>query len=361
MPIQSIIIGTGSFVPSNIKYNADFANHDFYDETEKKIELPSAIIAEKFKLITGIEERRYADNDMTASSMAIIAAKRAIADAAIDPETIDQIIFAHNFGDVAQGMLQSEMVPSLASRLKNGLGIKNPNCIPYDLLFGCPGWIQGVLQADAFFKAGIAKRALVVGAETLSRVIDNHDRDSMIFSDGAGASVLEAKNTDDISNTRVGILASLAQSHTAEEINYLYYGKSNLPGADQSVRYLKMKGRKVYEYAMIHVPKAMKTCLDNEGLKLEDVKLFFLHQANQKMDIGFIKELYKLYGENNIPDYIMPMSIEKFGNSSVATIPTLFDMVKHGQLENYALQAGDIIMFAAVGAGMNINTFCYRV
>src|ERR1700709_1845057 len=205
MPIQTIITGTGSFVPETIQYNIDFANHEFYDETEKKIELPSAIIAEKFKLITGIKERRYWDGDMTASSMAILAAKSAIADADIDPETIDQIIFAHNFGEVAHGMSQSEMVPSLASRLKHGLGIKNPNCIPYDLLFGCPGWIQGVLQADAFFKAGLAKKALVVGAETLSRVIDKHDRDSMIFSDGAGACILEAKNADNI--TGAGILA----------------------------------------------------------------------------------------------------------------------------------------------------------
>lgn len=122
-----------------------------------------------------------------------------------------------------------------------------------------------------------------------------------------------------------------------------------------------MKGRKVYEYAIKNVPIAMKTCIDNAGVPIEQVKKFFLHQANEKMDEGFIKALYKLYGIRAIPEDIMPMSIHELGNSSVATIPTLYDRVKKGFYANHQLNKGDIVVFASVGAGMNINAICYKV
>jgi 3-oxoacyl-[acyl-carrier-protein] synthase-3 len=242
--------------------------------------------------------------------------------------------------------------------VKHGLGIKNPHCVAYDVLFGCPGWLQGLIQADTYFKAGIAKKCLVIGAEALSRVIDIYDRDSMIFSDGAGAAVVEAMPAD---RTTAGILSWSAQSHCIDEAFYLYLGKSNFPGADPRIRYIKMKGRKVYEYAMKHVPAAMKDSLDKAHIPIEAVKKIFIHQANEKMDEGIIQRLFKLYGLKEIPEHIMPMSIHKFGNSSVATIPTLLDMVKRGTLDDHALQPGDVIMFASVGAGMNINAVCYRM
>lgn len=355
---RTVITGTGSFIPPNIKTNKEFVDQAFYSEDNERIIAPPNEIVEKFKDITGIEERRYADADMTTSDMATIAARKAIEDAGVDPETLDQIILAHNFGNVLKNTIQTDVLPALASRVKQGLGIRNPNCVAYDILFGCPGWIQGVIQADAYIKAGIAKKCLVIGAETLSRVIDIYDRDSMIFSDGAGATVIEAVSADE---TNSGILASSMQSHCVDEAFYLSYGKSNFPGADPDVRYMKMKGRKVYEYAIKNVPAAMKACLDKCGLQVTDVKKFFLHQANEKMDEGFVKVLYKLYGLKEIPADIMPMSIHKLGNSSVATIPTLYDMVKHGLMNEHELAPGDIVMFASVGAGMNINAFCYRV
>jgi 3-oxoacyl-[acyl-carrier-protein] synthase-3 len=236
------------------------------------------------------------------------------------------------------------------------LGIKNPACVAYDILFGCPGWIQGVIQADAFIKAGMAKKCLVIGAETLSRVVDVHDRDSMIFSDGAGACIVE--HSDD-SNT--GILASSVQSHCDDETYFLYLGKSYHPEGEEATRYIKMKGRKVYEYAIKNVPIAMKECIEKAGVDIHDVKKFFLHQANEKMDEGFIKALFKLYGIKEIPKDIMPMSIHELGNSSVATIPTLYDRVKHGFYKEHQLHKGDIVIFASVGAGMNINAICYKI
>jgi len=354
--MATIITGTGSYIPGLVVPNNSFSDHSFYGEDGVLINTPNAEIFEKFKDITGIYERRYAEENVNTSDLATKAAALAIEDAGIDPETIDQIIVAHNFGNVIAGTIQSDTIPAIASRVKNLLGIRNPNCVAYDLLFGCPGWIQGVIHADSFIKSGLAKRCLVIGAETLSRVVDPHDRDSMIFSDGAGACIVE--NSTDTSS---GILASSVQSHCMDEAYYLYLGKSYHPEGDEATRYIKMKGRKVYEYAIKNVPIAMKECIEKAGVDIHDVKKFFLHQANEKMDEGFIKALYKLYGIRVVPENVMPMSIHDLGNSSVATIPTLYDMVKHGKYKEHQLNKGDVVIFASVGAGMNINAICYRV
>ena len=354
--MATIITGTGSYIPGLVIPNDSFSDHSFYGEDGVLINTPNAEIFEKFKDITGIYERRYAEENVNTSDLATKAAALAIEDAGIDPETIDQIIVAHNFGNVITGTIQSDAVPSIASRVKNLLGIRNPSCVAYDLLFGCPGWIQGVIHADSFIKSGLAKRCLVIGAETLSRVIDPHDRDSMIFSDGAGACIVE-NSTDNTS----GILSSSVQSHCMDEAYYLYLGKSYHPEGDEATRYIKMKGRKVYEYAIKNVPIAMKECIEKAGVDIHEVKKFFLHQANEKMDEGFIKALFKLYGIKDIPENVMPMSIHELGNSSVATIPTLYDMVKRGKYKEHQLDKGDVVIFASVGAGMNINAICYRV
>ena len=358
MSFKTVITGTGCFIPEVIKTNSDFIKQDFYAEGTQLVTTASQEVVDKFQGITGIEERRYAADDMNSSDMAVIAARLAVENSGIDAEELDQIILAHNFGNVINNTIQTDAVPSLASRVKHDLGIKNPNCVAYDILFGCPGWVQGVIQADTYFKAGVAKKVLVIGTETLSRVIDIYDRDCMIFSDGAGASVLEAKLANE---TNSGILSWSAQSHCMDEAYYIYMGKSNFPDADSRIRYMKMKGRKVYEYAMLHVPAAMKNCLEKANVSIQDVKKVFIHQANEKMDEGIIHRLFKLYGLKEIPEHIMPMNIHKFGNSSVATIPTLFDMVTKGSLNDHELNTGDIVLFASVGAGMNINAVCYRM
>jgi 3-oxoacyl-[acyl-carrier-protein] synthase III len=355
---RSIITGTGSYIPTETKTNRDFTAHDFYDENNQKIKANPTVVVEKFQGITGIEERRYASTQLNASDIGTLAAKAAIEDSGINPETIDQIIVAHNFGNVIKHTNQTDILPALASRIKHDLGIKNPYCVPYDILFGCPGWVQGVIQADAFHKSEQAKTCLIIGTETLSRVLDMYDRDSMIFSDGAGACILEYKATTESGS---GILSSAVLSHCEDEAYYLFLGKSNFPDSDPRLRYIKMKGRKVYEYAMKYVPAAMKECLDKANVDIKDLKKVFLHQANEKMDEGIIKAMYKLYNISEVPEHIMPMSIHKLGNSSVATVPTLYDLVKKGELENHSLSEGDIILFASVGAGMNINAVCYRV
>ena len=156
---RSIITGTGKYIPRQVRKNDEFFSHNFFSEKQQHIDIPTKVIAEKFRQITGIEERRYADPDITASSMGFAAATIAIDDSGIDPETLDYIIVAHNYGDIKCGEIQSDTVPSLASRIKNQLGIRNPSCIAYDILFGCPGWLQGVIQADLFSRAGESSKA----------------------------------------------------------------------------------------------------------------------------------------------------------------------------------------------------------
>jgi len=355
---RSVITGTGSYIPTEVKTNLDFAVHRFYAEDQTPIASPPQEIIKKFQKITGIAERRYAPKELNTSDIATLAAQQAIADSGIDPETLDMIIVAQNFGNVIKNTIQTDAVPSLASRVKHNLKINNPACVAYDILFGCPGWVQGMIQADAFFKAGIAKKALVIGAEALSRVIDEYDRDSMIFSDGAGATVLEYK---EVAEEESGILSGSAVSHCTDEAYYIYMGRSYHPESDANVRYIKMKGRKVYEYALKHVPEAMKDCLDKSGIAIADLKKIFIHQANEKMDEAIVQAFYKSYGIDEAPKDIMPMSIHYLGNSSVATIPTLYDMVLKGKDKDHEVNEGDVVLFASVGAGMNINAVCYRI
>ncbi len=347
------ITGTGSYLPENIIKNQDFLGKSFLNTDGSSFEHSNEVIIEKFKAITGIKERRYAKPEFKTSDLGFLAAERAIADANIDKEELDYIIFAHNFGDVEHGTIQGDTLPSLATRVKHLLQIKNTSCIAYDMLFGCPGWIESIIQATAFMKSGMAKKCLVIGGETLSRVIDPHDRDSMIFSDGAGACILE------IDKEGTGeILAHASETHANGEAYYLYFDETNNADCKEETRYIKMDGRKIYEFACTHVPNAMKNCLDKAGVGIDRVKKIIIHQANEKMDQAIIKRLYRLYNATP-PANVMPMIIQEMGNNSVATVPILYDRIRKGKVDGHELQKGDVVLFASVGAGMNINAIAY--
>ncbi len=347
------ITGSGSSIPEKAELNSAFSNHTFYDASGSLIDSPNEVIIEKFKAITGIEQRRYIKENQTVADIAIEAGEKTIADAKTDRETIDYIIVAHNVGDIALNSNQVNTLPSLASKVKAGLGIQNPNCVAYDVLFGCPGWVEGVIQACAFIKAGMAKKCLVLGADSLSRVLDHSDRDSMIYADGAGATLIES------TKEKGGILAHKTVTYTANgEADFIFYGPSNESG--KGTKYIKMFGRKVYEFALNKVPLAIQNCLDASGAGIDEVKKIFIHQANLKMDDAIIKRLYRLY-KKPMPEGILPMNIQEFGNSSVATVPTLFDLVRKQNYGGHKLAKGDLIIFASVGAGMNINAITYRI
>ncbi len=200
----------------------------------------------------------------------------------------------------------------------------------------------------------MANTCLLIGGETLSRVVDVHDRDSMIFADGAGATILQKDGGNG------SILAHATQTYANDEAYFLYFDSSYENSAKNEQQYIKMHGRKVYEFACIKVPKAMKACLDKSGVAIDEVKKIFIHQANEKMDEAIIKRFYKQYNKP-VPEGIMPMNIQQLGNSSVATIPTLLDMVRKEELNSHKLKEGDVILFASVGAGMNINAMLYKV
>lgn len=350
-----VIVGTGSAVPQKVVKNIDFKNHVFMNEDGTLFEKDNTEIIDKFQAITGIEERRYAEDHLNTSDLAAEASKIAINDAQLDKEELDLIIVAHNFGDVKKGSIQGDLLPSLATRVKNILDIKNPNCVAYDILFGCPGWVQAMIQANQAIKAGDAKKALVIGAETLSRVVDDNDRDSMIFADGAGATILELKEE----NTERGILTTAAQTYAQEEAAYLYSGPTFNKDQNQDINYIKMLGRKIYEFALVNVPAAIKVAMDKRGLEIDDISKIFLHQANEKMDEAIVKRLFRLF-KKPVKKGIMPMSIQKLGNNSVATVPVLYDMVLKNELDGHSVSKNDVVIFASVGAGMNINAITYK-
>lgn len=355
--IYSVIAGTGKYIPDRIIYNKDFNNQVFYDNSGEKLNKTTPEIVEKFEQITDIKQRRHVTDNLETSDIAFLAGREALRSSNTDQEQLDYIIVAHNFGDVKADNKKSDFVPSIAARVKYKLGIKNPFTVAYDLPFGCAGWLQGLIQADYFLKSGDAKRILVIGAEVLSRVSDPHDRDSMLFADGAGAVVIEAKE----SQAPVGILAHSVRSDTLEFAHLLRMDKSNNQEYDGQELFLKMDGRKLYEYALKTVPLAIKHCLEKAKLPIEAISKILFHQANGKMNDAILKRLYGLYARPEVPKNVMPMTISWLGNASVATIPTLLDLLLTNQLENHEVRPGDIMVFAAVGAGMNINSVIYRM
>ena len=350
---NAIITRTGSYIPPVKIPNAHFLSHEFYGADGIRLEKPNPEIIDKLREITCINERRYIPDDLNCSDIAFLAAEQALA--GFDKESLDFIIVAQNLGDVRADNIRTDIVPSIAARVKHKLKIQNPYTVAYDILFGCPGWLHGMILADMHIKSGSAKKILVIGAETLSRVCDPHDVDSMIYSDGAGATLVEATDQD------VGILSHVTRSDTLENAFLLWIGKSYNPDHNGNELYLKMHGREIYKYSLRTVPDVVKKSLDKAGFTLTDVKKVLIHQANQKMDEAILERLFKLYKIKEIPDNIMPMTISWLGNSSVANLPTMFDLLQRGKLDNHELRSGDIVAFSSVGAGMNINAMVYKM
>lgn len=351
---NTLIIGSGSYIPENIIEGSYFEDSVFYDDNNQLIEKPTAEIIEKFVDITEIKRRRYLNSNEFNSDLGLRASLDAIADAGIDKESIDYIIYATNFGEVHENG-SVNFTPSLSAILKNKLEIKNRKCINYDMIFGCPGWVESLILADVLIKAGRAKTVLVVAGETLSRVTDEFDRNKMIFADGAGAVVVQA--TED---TTVGILADNTLCDNGEELFYLETGPSLNLDSDQSKLFIRMRGRKIYEYALKNVPDAIKATIEKANLDISDISKILIHQANAKMDYAMIGRLFRLYGQKEYDHAISPMTIQEYGNSSVATVPTLFDLIRKGRMEGQEFTPGSHILFTSVGAGMNINCVIYK-
>ena len=353
--IYTKIIGTGSFIPSKIITNDYFLNYVFYDPaTGKPFEKSNEEIIQKFHEITNIDERRWIDDNQVNSDMGALAVQDACQAAGIGVETLDFIIFGHNFGDVHYGSSRVDTLPGLANRVKKLLGIKNPSCICHDVIAGCPGWTQGMIVADAYIRSETFKRGVVIGADTLSRISDPHDRDTMIFSDGAGATVVEAVE----GNESGGIISHSSRSDS--NVDLLAFGASHNPDFEGDDLLIKMAGHKVYVYALNYVPAVVKDSIDKAGLHLKDIRKVLIHQANEKMDEAILRGVFRLYKEKEIPEGLMPMCINKLGNSSTATVPTLLDLIVKGRMNGQEIKEGDYIVLCSVGAGMNVNSIVYK-
>jgi 3-oxoacyl-[acyl-carrier-protein] synthase-3 len=351
---NTIIIGSGSYLPTKIISREYFKDSVFYTDEGEKIDKPNEEVIQKFVEITEIENRRYLEDDEFNSDLGFRAAKEAIEDAKINREDLEYIIYASNFGEVNKDGMTNFM-PSMSARVKNKLGIKNRKCVNYDMIFGCPGWVEAMILADTLIKSKKAKLILVVGSETLSRVTDPFDRNKMIFADGAGAVVVTA--TDD---ETVGIIADSTICDNDIELNFLENSPSLKRDEDRTKLYIRMHGRKIYEYALKNVPDAIKETIDKADLTLDDIDKILIHQANAKMDYAMISRLHKLYGKSDYDHAISPMTIQELGNSSVATIPTMFDLIRKGKLDGHSFKEKGNIVFTSVGAGMNINAIVYR-
>lgn len=356
MAIKSIIAGAGSSLPDQRIENAHFENFSFYEKDGTPMQKSGQEIVQKLETISGIKERRYVGDTEDSINILAEASQNAIDDAGIDRNAIGAIIVAHNAGNMlanAKGTFHP--IPNLAAVLKNRLNIENHECAAYDILFGCPGWVQGAIQANLLIQAGEAKHVLVAGVEVLSRLLDPHQMDSMLLGDGSGAVIFSAAE-----GPNEGVLSSATFSHALNDLDHISLGASLNPAVEGQC-FFKMNGKEVYRYATTWMPQVIKKALDKAQLTPLDIDLFFFHQANAKMLFGITRNLMQLYGQENEPyEHKIPSNIAFTGNTSVATIPTLFDWVKRGKMTDFKLEKGQKYVFASVGAGMHCNALVYQ-
>jgi len=311
---RSVVLGCGSYLPSKIMTNADLA---------KLVDTSDEWIVER----SGIKERRIAADGETTSDLALAAAQAALDDAKLDPQEIDLIILATSTPDYT--------FPATATKVQARLGIHHGAA--FDLQAVCSGFVYGLATADNFLRCGQHKRALVIGAETFSRILDWEDRTTcVLFGDGAGAVVLEAQDGEGTLADR-GVLASKLRSDGR------YHDKLYVDGgvsATQTVGHLRMEGRDVFRHAVVNIAEIMKEVLDEAGVDAQEIDLFVPHQANRRILMGTAKKL-------GIDVNKVMMTLDKQGNTSAASIPLAL-----AQAQNTGrLKKGDLILLEAMGGG----------
>jgi 3-oxoacyl-[acyl-carrier-protein] synthase III len=353
--LKTFIAGTGTKLPERRIENSFFLDRVFMDQNGVTNPKPQADIIAKLEQITGIRERGYISEKGDSVPLMVDAALAALNDWGQDKNLIDGIIVAHNAGNMLEGRQGFHTVPNMAALLKNRLGITNYECFAYDLLFGCPGWLQGIIQAHQAIQMGDAKHVLVVGIEVASRLLDPHDLDSLILADGCGAAVISG-TTDE----QVGIISYATYSHALDDISCIYLDRSYNKEIEAPTLF-KMNGKDVYKYATVWVPKVIKKALDKAGMDVSEVDMFLFHQANGKMLHAFANNLAQMYGVQGLSfEGKIPTTIEFTGNTSVATIPTMLDLIRKNELATYNIKPGDTVVFASVGAGMHCNALVYQ-
>ncbi len=321
-------------------------------------------IIEKLTEISGIRERRYMKDDEEASDLGARALLKTSLGNPSFLEHLDEIVAAHNFGDVSLDNPTIDLSVSMANKIKEKAGITNPSTTTKDIIFGCPGWLAGVGRAyERMQKTGFStrnKRIALVAAEGPSRVIDMyHDINAPLFGDGAGAVILEER--EGVYNDEEGVLAYSERSDSNPEFaQLLTTGPSYNPDYPRKDRkFLKMKGKGVYKYAITYLPDVVKDCLAKAGKSIEEIDMAIFHQANKRLNDDAAETL-------GIPSTKMPMTLYWLGNSSVATIPTVLNLVLKGEVDNHRIRKNALVLFASVGEdpveskSMNCNAMLYR-
>jgi 3-oxoacyl-[acyl-carrier-protein] synthase III len=311
---RSIIKGVGSYLPAKVLSNYDLS---------RMVDTSDEWIVER----TGIRERRIAAEGELTSDLAVAAAKSALADAAMKADAIDMIIVATATPD--------QTFPATAATVQAKLGMTTG--ASFDLQAVCSGFLYGLAAADSFIKTGQASRALVIGAEVFSRIVDWKDRSTcVLFGDGAGAFVLEA-GTGNGSIKDQGILVSRLRSDGR------YRDKLYVDGGPSSTRttgHVRMEGREVFRHAVTNIATIIGETLSEQGIEPKDIDWFVPHQANRRILEGTAKKL-------GLREESIVMTLDKHGNTSAASIPLAFDAaVKDGRIKR-----GDLVLMEAMGGG----------
>jgi 3-oxoacyl-[acyl-carrier-protein] synthase-3 len=306
----SRIVGTGSYLPARVMKNDEFA---------RRLDTSDAWIRER----TGIERRHIADESQASSDLALHASREALKAAAVSPSAIDLIIVATSTPDY--------IFPSTACQLQAKLGIKG--CAAFDVQAVCTGFIYALATADGFIKSGTAKRALVVGAEVFSRILDWNDRATcVLFGDGAGAVVLAAGDAPGIHASRLHADGS--------QVDMLSVPGNVCRGTIQGSPYLQMNGQGVFKFAVRVLEESALETVAAAGMRLSDIDWLIPHQANVRILEATARKL-------ELPREKLVVTVDHHGNTSAASVPLALDeYVRTGRI-----RAGDRLLLQGVGGG----------
>ena len=323
MTVRSVVLGCGSYLPQRILTNAELAT---------RIDTSDEWIVQR----TGIRERRIAAEGECTSHLAINAARAALADAGIDAQSIDLIVLATSTPD--------NTFPATAVAVQCGLGINHGAA--FDLQAVCSGFVFGLATADNFLRTGTYKRALVIGAETFSRILDWNDRSTcVLFGDGAGAVVLEAQTQPGNSTDR-GVLTTHLRSDGRHKSKLYVDGG---PSSTQTVGHLRMEGREVFKHAVGMITDVVVDAFNATGLTAEDLNWFVPHQANKRIIDASAHKLH-------IAPQKVVLTVDKHGNTSAASIPLALSVAaKDGRIKK-----GDLVLLEAMGGGFTWGSALLR-
>jgi 3-oxoacyl-[acyl-carrier-protein] synthase III len=320
---RSIVRGVGSYLPRRKLTNQDL---------EKLVDTSHDWIVQR----TGIEERHIAEDDETTSVLGIKAAEAALADAGLTANDIDLVICATSTPDYT--------FPSTATMIQTGLGMTHGAA--FDLQAVCTGFVYAVATADKFLQSGSHRRALVVGAETFSRILDWNDRTTcVLFGDGAGAIVLEAQEGEGTSADRGVLTSHLRSDGRYRDKLYVDGG----PGSTKTTGVLKMEGREVFKFAVGMVADVVQDAFKATGTSADELKWFVPHQANRRIITASAEKL-------GIAQEKVVITVNKHGNTSAASIPLALDAArKDGRIKD-----GDLVMIEAIGGGFTWGSALIR-